>query len=648
MQRFAVSVFFVLCVAGVVHAAGEGGADYGLPFSVGSPLNDDAGREPLATATYYELTGEDLVALGAETIADALFLVPDVFTYHADAWPERGERLTRVRGIGPDGLQVILDGVPLEHGLFGTVNLTDIPANQVARLRVYPGPAPLVFGAESGGGVVEIVTRRAGEPVTAQFDGRFGDRRHALFSLGVGDTYKAFQYFAMASHQSAAGEPLPLAFDRTRNEDGGMREGSAYQRNHFRARVGLTMPDRAEAHFTFFYDVVDRDVPPNAVDPTGEFRRFPQNDRLGGNLNVRLGAFGPFHLDGEAYLVELAELREDYADRDYTELLRERDYRNVRTGGGLTPWFDFGPASRLTLRATGRRDEVEFFIQDEPRTRFFLERYGVALMDDANPLTWLHLSLGAGLLDLRPRRSDTLPPGDDLVGWHGRAGVAVGPFQGFTARVAAGTNPQFPTVEQWFDSNLGDPDLRAASLTNVEVAAAYEPQLGTTLSLIGFWQRLRDGIALIDDPNSDWETFANDVDRTATGATLVVASRPIAGLYLAANGSYTGYTDDKTGDTVRLRYQPELTGALDVRYRFWFGFGLAAQLYGAGARRDIVDGEVVDLTAYSLVNARLFYSYRDHVEVYLQGRNLFDVPYETKRYFPETGRLLTAGLKLTY
>ncbi|MDP8223250.1 MAG: TonB-dependent receptor [Candidatus Lernaella stagnicola] len=642
------AAILLLCATSLVWAGGEGGADYAYPFAAGAILQEHLGANPLATVTVVEITGADLVAQGAETAADALALAPGAFSYQADRWPGQGGRHVRLRGAGPRGLVVYVDGVPLTHGYLGAVDLNAIPADQIRLMRVYPGPAPFVFGAESGGGVVEILTRQAGDRIKTRFDGRFGDRRRKLFSFGIGGDPEWASYWASASYDGVAGVPLPLGFDRTLNEDGGRLDGSGYARHHYRARFGGRIGETGEVHGSVFMDRTDRDVPYDVVNPLNEVRRFPEDQRLGGVINWRAGGFGPFHAGGEAYIVEFFERREDFADRDYLALLRERRYRHVRSGLGVTPFFDFGQESRVTTRLSLRQDEIEAFVQDldAPRDRFTIQRFEALLGDDIAPLPWLQLNFGGGFRSVDPVRATNFEPGDPVTGPFARAGLGFGPFSGLALRLAYAQHPQFPTVEEWFDEDLGNPDLDAAVIDNAELGATWKTAGKTRVDLVGFWRQTRDDIVVVPDEQRD--RFANDLNWVTLGATLTASTAPLKGLYLGVQGTFQDFDDPDADENMQLIYTPNAYGAFDARYRFGFGLGGALQVQVVGERSDFEAGRDVTLEAYSLTNLRLFYSYRDWVEVYAQGKNLFDTAYETKRFFPEPGRIVTAGLKLTY
>jgi len=645
----ALIVFFVCVLAPGAWAGNEGGSGYGLPFEAGALLDTTSGVNPLATVTMVELTGADLVARGAHTAADALRLAANCYVYNSDRWIDRGETVMRVRGSAPPGIKVFLDGVPMEHGVFGTVDLDNLPADQLERIRVYPSPAPVIFGAE-GGAVVEIVTRQAGEKFTTRFDARFGDRRRQLFSAGLGDTADWFQYFADANHDGAMGFPLPRNFEHTHNEDGGLREGSAYDRNHYRARAGVLYGEQGETHITFFYDKTERDVPSNLVLINPGYRRFPEQERLGGVANLQLGAFGPFHLKGEGYITEFSEKEDLYSDPAFENFVNQRDYRDVRAGGGLSPMLDFGRWSRIVARADIRNDEIEYFIQGSPRLKFYTRQFEAALADDVQPVTWLLLNVGGGYSQLEPTRSDTKPPGDTVSGWRARGGLAVGPFYGLSVRGTAGRNLRFPTVEEWFDADLGNPELEPETTDSAEAGINYAPAAGVQFDVVGFMRRTRDGIRAIGGGDTGEPLmFANDTDMLFRGLTVSMGVAPVAGLFLEGSYTYLQVRDEKNEmPIIRWPYTAAHSAAGEIRYRFDFGLGAAVNSEFAGNRVDYQNGEYLELPWYWLLGARIFYTYRDQVEVYVEGTNLTDIYYETHRYYSEPGRMVEGGIKLTY
>lgn len=72
-----------------------------------------------------------------------------------------------LRGSSADQIIVLLDGVPLTSAAGGTVDLSTIPPELIDRIEVLRGDAGARYGAGALGGVINIVTRRPSETVSA-------------------------------------------------------------------------------------------------------------------------------------------------------------------------------------------------------------------------------------------------------------------------------------------------------------------------------------------------------------------------------------------------------------------------------------------------------------------------------------------------
>jgi len=69
-----------------------------------------------------------------------------------------------IRGSSPGQVGFFLDGIPLTRARSDTVNLADLPLDELARVEVYRGTSPLAFSSSALAGVVNLVTR---EPTDA-------------------------------------------------------------------------------------------------------------------------------------------------------------------------------------------------------------------------------------------------------------------------------------------------------------------------------------------------------------------------------------------------------------------------------------------------------------------------------------------------
>jgi outer membrane cobalamin receptor len=91
-----------------------------------------------------------------------------------------------IRGSTPNQVEVFLDNVLLNRANAGLVDLGNIPLDNVERIDIYRGFAPLQLGAGSIGGAINLVTRPAAGATT----------NSASFSYGSFDTRKITLYRA--------------------------------------------------------------------------------------------------------------------------------------------------------------------------------------------------------------------------------------------------------------------------------------------------------------------------------------------------------------------------------------------------------------------------------------------------------------------
>ena len=162
-----------------------------------------AGSYAKAPAAIFVLTGEDIRRSGARTIADALRLVPGLQVTRTSA---QAYTVT-ARGFGGDKLQVLLDDRSVYTPLTSTVfwDVFDTYLDDIARIEVIRGPGASVYGANAVNGVINIVTKPAGDSA--------GTHLHA----GGGNEERAFGGFRSGGRMGDWGHGRAYAKGRERD-----------------------------------------------------------------------------------------------------------------------------------------------------------------------------------------------------------------------------------------------------------------------------------------------------------------------------------------------------------------------------------------------------------------------------------------------
>jgi len=107
------------------------------------------------------MQGDDLRALGARNVAEALDRVPGLYVTEGNT----GAYRVQVRGVGTtlsgSNIKILLNGMPMNSAVSGASDGTlRIPMSQVDRIVVVRGPGSALYGEYALTGVVDIVLRK--------------------------------------------------------------------------------------------------------------------------------------------------------------------------------------------------------------------------------------------------------------------------------------------------------------------------------------------------------------------------------------------------------------------------------------------------------------------------------------------------------
>ncbi|HMX16738.1 MAG TPA: TonB-dependent receptor [Rhodocyclaceae bacterium] len=110
------------------------------------------------------LTREEIRAYGWQTLADALRTLNGYTVSSDHTYSFVGVRGISVPGDYRSRLQVLIDGIPVNENIYGSVNFENsfpLDMGLVDRIEVVRGPSASVYGGDSSLGVVNVVTRGA-------------------------------------------------------------------------------------------------------------------------------------------------------------------------------------------------------------------------------------------------------------------------------------------------------------------------------------------------------------------------------------------------------------------------------------------------------------------------------------------------------
>jgi outer membrane cobalamin receptor len=203
----------------------------------------------------YEVTAKDILAQNARNVGEALRFVPGVI-YGQGGLQNEGSII--IRGIGHrKGLSsndktysVFIDGRPVHEPFLGTVDLFNLPIDNVAKIKIIKGAASAPFGPNTMGGVINIITKQGTSKPTTEATVSYEEHNSQDYQLSHGGQKNKLRYFVAGSIRKTNGFPLSDDFTTTflqPNDD--LRLQSDYEKYNVSLNLGYDFTEEDKIAF---------------------------------------------------------------------------------------------------------------------------------------------------------------------------------------------------------------------------------------------------------------------------------------------------------------------------------------------------------------------------------------------------------------
>lgn len=114
----------------------------------------------------------------------------------------------QMQGLDSDYILILLDGEPLIGRTGGTFDLDRISVSNIERIEILRGPSSAIYGSEAMAGVVNIITKKQEEQLTAKIMGRYGSFNSLDLGGELGWQKNGWQLYGYYNHYSTDGYDL--------------------------------------------------------------------------------------------------------------------------------------------------------------------------------------------------------------------------------------------------------------------------------------------------------------------------------------------------------------------------------------------------------------------------------------------------------
>lgn len=571
-----------------------------------------------------------------------------------------------------DSVAFYIDDVPLDYNGFLDLALTDLE-----RVEVLRGPQSTLYGRNSSGGVVNIISREADSQPEVRYGIGYGkyNSRELQFSINDALIKDRLAFRLAGFHKSQDGFIENLATGNTIGE-----------RSRSSTRVQIVWTPTPEWKVSFnSYNSFTKDGNPtyNRGDTSEAFQVNLQREGFN-NLSTNTQALR-INYNGDTFrATSITALRFTTQDNvvpgdtgvqvidDITSTLWTQEFRLQ------------SPESAQQLQwLLGAYYESRDFVVDDARTEFFglgtfrrtgddsRQTYAVFGQVDYQPIdpltlfaglryesstaysdsTYESVAGGGALTALRPAFNDEKATSDEVIP---RLGLK---YQFNPNLMAYGV-----IAKGYRPSGL---NYRANSVSALRFGE--EKTWSYELGLKSAWwdNRLLANLSFFHNDVSDYQVLqfdesgffgrVNNVDLKATGVEFELNAKPTKGFDLIASvgyvdSKYKNYFNSETGIDLsdnRVPLAPQFTYNLAAQYRSPIGIFARAELRGYGITYFDDDNEIKQ-DPYVVFNARIGYEW-EKTGVYVYANNLFDTRYITSGFlFPPPAGTVGFGDPFTF
>jgi outer membrane cobalamin receptor len=387
----------------------------------------------------------------------------------------KDESNLRIRGFRKNEVKILIDGRPLNAGYFGSVDLQNLPLSDIKTIYILKGPVSSMYGNNTMGGVVNLITNAPSSKKWAHLGMQFKRNNTNHIELSTSHSFSNWNYWLYGARDNTDGFVLSGDFKPTAAENGDIRNNLQKTQYNLQAKANLNLSELHTLGITAGFTTIERKKIPQSIYGIGEeYRLFKDWQRYQSTLMDDYIISENQNIKTMLWLDGGQDTYQTFSDAEYhnQNINSTLKYRTL----GFNPRWEWQMHEKAKLN-TGYRGEIVFSNRKDNGsyldwTQHYIQIHNLFTQMEYQINERLSLTGGAGLAmsknDKRNNLSAFLEP---------TLGAYYEFTDGTTASVAAGLNSAYPTMQQLFSSDKGNPDLRP------QTSAKYEISLQKPVSL---------------------------------------------------------------------------------------------------------------------------------------------------------------------
>lgn len=652
----------VACVAALAASGAQAEEPAGSAgeFPLGEVVVIDGKRPPQESVGQEQMRRSD-----AGTVSLAADLLPGTAIARGGA---RNESLLYVHGFDLKHVPLFLDGIPVYVPYDGYPDLGRFSTYDLSRVVVSRGFTSVLYGPNTMGGAINLVTRRPARPLEGDVGARLTTDWTRTAWANLGARQPLFYEQVSGAWERSDGFQLSHGFERTAAENGGNRENAYHRDWKLSGKVGFTPREGDEYAVGVSLQRGVKGSPPYAGEDASmavRYWQWPYWNKQSVYLATHTALGEASEVDVRLYRDGFQNSLDAYDDATYSTVTKRSSFRSqyddYTFGGSIQAASRPAPGNTLRAALHAKVDVHREHNLPNP-WQHFQDRILSAGVEDTQ---WfaerVRLVTGVSYDRLETDQAQDFSTGtmvDFAKGatsaWNPQAGVFVTAAPGAEVHAAVARKSRLPSIKDKYSYRLGtaipNPGLRPEYALNYELGWDHQTPFSLHYSALAFLHDVSDYVqaATLPDPGDATKTTTQNQNlgkvRQWGLEALVSYAR---GEELESGATYTYLRAENRSSAQKLTNVPVHKVTAYARVSPW----KLLQGYAWGEwysrRYSATDGKRV-AAGFAVVNVKLMSEPMTGLLVEAAVENLCDRSYGLEEGFPEPGRTFTLDARYRF
>ncbi len=539
-----------------------------------------------------------------------------------------------IRGFSENQIKILIDGQTISPAYMDAVDLTTLPIDEIKEIQVLKGPVSSIYGADTMGGVINIITKEPKKKFSSKFGALFKRNNTNKYYLSIQKKFSFFTTGLSFSRFHTDGLVLSKKFKPTIFEDGKIKDNDAKTSYNLNLYCNFTISDFHQIGLKFFYNNYPlKEITPKSFE--NKYSKFLDWERYHITLFSHFQLLYNLVLESSLYLDTQSDTYAQYKDKFYQEM--EAGWPSYLTSSTFgynikTDWEIFGN----WLLTNGLRYEKALYKRKDynhfPEWTSNYKNLFYYYFQNKTQYGKLTLTFGSGFsyYFLETGQNKKFHPEPTI-------GIYYNFSKNDKISLASGINTNYPTLRQLYSENYGNKNLKEESAWKNELTIEKKiinAKIPIKTNLVLYYNKIKNLIKIIGDKNQN----IGKVNSYGFEVNLLFNL-----FYLEHNFKYS-FIQYLADSDIKLIGEPKnkisITESLNLPYKI----NLSYKFLWKDKRKFLYENSYITLAPYS-IHSVYFHKKLKKFNLTLGITNIFDKNYETQYGYPGEGFNFTFSIE---